>query len=70
MPSFLLSLKIFLKFSDFEPRIILKILLNTKVVPSPTNLRNVYLYLLMFYEAENELIFCIDNGEVHLKAVF
>ena len=44
MPSCLPILNV-LKFSDFEPRIILKLFLNTKAV----TLRNIFKLLLMFY---------------------
>jgi len=47
-PSFLPSLNI-LKFSDFEPRIILKLFLNTKGVISPKYLRNIFQSFLMSY---------------------
>ena len=40
---------IFLDFSDFEPRIILKLSLNTKGATSPRNFRNIFQSLLMFY---------------------
>ena len=39
---------ILLNFSDFEPRIIFKLFLNTKGVTSPINLRNILQSLLMF----------------------
>ena len=38
-----------LNFSDFEPRIILKLFLNATGVTSPKNLRNIFQSLLMFY---------------------
>ena len=38
-----------LKFSDFEPKIIPTLFLNTKGVASPKNLRNVFQSLLIFY---------------------
>ena len=40
---------IFLKFSDFEPRIILQLFLNTEDATSPITLRNVFQFVLMFY---------------------
>ena len=40
---------IFLDFSDFEPRIILKLFLNTKGVVSPKILMNIFQSRLMFY---------------------
>ena len=39
----------FLNFSDFEPRIILKLFFNTKVVTSPKYLMNIFQsYLTIF----------------------
>ena len=39
----------FLNFSDFKPSISLELFLNTKGVPLPKNLRNLFKSLLMFY---------------------
>ena len=48
IPSFFQASK-FLNFSNFEPRIILKLLLINKGVPFPKNLWNIFRSLLMFY---------------------
>ena len=45
----ILILELFLKFSDFEPRIILELFLNAKGLPSPKTLRNIFQYFFMFY---------------------
>ena len=39
----------FFMFSDFEPRIVRNLFLNTKGVASPKNLRNIFQSLLMLY---------------------
>ena len=40
---------LFLNFSDFEPRIIRKLFLNTEGETWPKNLKNIFQSLLMFY---------------------
>ena len=59
---------IFLNMLDFEPRIILKLFLNTKGLNSPKNLRNTFQSLLVLYYII-KLISCIDDAKVYLKAV-
>ena len=46
--SFLVRIQICLNFSDFEPRNILNLFLNTKGVTWHKNLRNLFQSLLMF----------------------
>ena len=69
IPKFLPSLN-FLPSSDFESRIILKLVLNTKSVTS--SLRNIFQFfvdVLQHHKTKQEFIFCIDSAKVHLKAV-
>ena len=54
----------FLNFSDFEPRIILKLFLNTKGVNSPKNIRNLFQSFLVLYYIKNQARVCI----LYLKA--
>ena len=62
----------FLNVSEFEPIIILKLILNTKGINSSKILRNVVQSLLIFcyimkLSISIYIIFCIDNAKVHLK---
>ena len=60
-----------LNLFDFEPSIILHLFLNTKVIASPKSLRIVFqsFLCLLHHKTKQELIFGIDNAEVHLKVV-
>ena len=63
---------IFLNFSAFEPRNILKLFSNNKCVALPKEFRKyipIFVDVLLHHESNQELMFCIDKAEVHLKAV-
>ena len=69
--NFLLSLNI-LNFSDFEPRIILKLFLNTKGVTLPKTFKeniSIFAHALLHQKTEKEPMFCINTAKMLLKAV-
>ena len=59
---------IFLDFSDFEPRIILKYH-RPNFAKKYNEYIPIFVDVLLHHKTKQEFIFCIDNAKVHLKAV-
>ena len=54
---------VLLNFSDSESRIIFKLLLDLREnIP-------IFVDALLHFKTKQDVIFCIDNAKVHLKAV-
>ena len=67
IPNVLPSL-IFLNFSDFEPRNILKYH-RPNFAKKYNEYIPIFVDVLLHHKTKQEFIFCIDNAKVHLNAV-